>query len=345
MKGKVIVGMSGGVDSAAAAVLLKEAGYQVEGMTLSLCPDPESRDAADAKAVCDRLGIPHHLVRLEEDFEREVIRRFAEGYAKGETPNPCVDCNRYIKFGKMLEAALSLGADFLATGHYANVTTDPETGKFLLTKAADPRKDQTYMLYTLTQERLAHVLFPLGGMTKAQNREVVEKAGLEIAGKPDSQDICFIKDGDYAGFLERAGVVMTPGSFIDPAGGVLGQHQGQARYTVGQRKGLGLSFDSPRYVLAKSALENTVTLGTGDALFSDRLVATDCNWISGGTPKAPFRATVKTRYSQTEAPATVTPLSDGNVQVEFDTPQRALTPGQAAVFYHGEQVLGGGRIL
>ena len=353
---KVMVGMSGGVDSSAAAALLLEQGYAVSGATLRLFRNEEiglhSRtccsldDVADARAVADKLGIRHYVFSFDEDFRREVIDRFAAEYAAGRTPNPCIDCNRRIKFSKMLARALTLGFDKIATGHYARITYDAQRGRYLLWRAAVRDKDQSYVLYSLTQFELAHTLFPLGGMSKPEIRAFAESRGLVTARKPDSQDICFVPDGDYARFLEEVyGLPSLPGDFIDTDGRVIGHHPGQLHYTVGQRKGLGVSFGRPIYVLKKDAAAGTVTLGDEDALFSDELTADDVNWIACDAPEAPLRVTAKTRYSQTDTPATVIPCGDGRVRVCFDTPVRAVTAGQAVVFYDGDLVVGGGTIL
>lgn len=349
--------MSGGVDSSVAASLLLEQGYDVAGVTLHLYNNEDAgiektrtccslADVEDARSVARRLGIEHYVFNFGPEFRREVINRFAAGYAHGETPNPCIDCNRYIKFGKMLERARLLGFDFIATGHYARGGYDESTGRHLLKKAADVTKDQTYVLYPLTQDELAHTLFPLGGLTKAQVREIAEKRGFVNARKPDSEDICFVPGGDYAGFLENVmGLRQKPGNFVDSAGNVLGQHRGQIRYTIGQRKGLGVSFGAPKYVIRKEAASNTVVLGDAGDLLCARCTVGGVNLIALERLTEPVEADVKTRYSQQAAAAVLSPLPDGRVEVRFREPQRAVTPGQAAVFYNGETVLGGGTIL
>ncbi len=357
MKKKVLVGMSGGVDSSVAASLLLEQGYDVSGVTLHLYDNEDAgiskartccslADVEDARSVARRLGIEHYVFNFGPEFRKNVVGRFARGYGRGETPNPCIDCNRYIKFGKMLERAKLLGFDYIATGHYARVSHDAAGGRWLLKKAADASKDQTYVLYSLTQDALAHTLFPLGGMTKPEVRKMAAERGFVNARKPDSEDICFVPGGDYAGFLENVmGLKPEPGDFVDSSGNVLGRHRGLIHYTVGQRKGLGLSFESPKYVLRKDASSNTVVLGGNGELFSGRFTAGDINLIAAEHLTEPVEAGVKVRYSQTEAAATLFPLCGGKVEVRFREPQRAVTPGQAAVFYCGDTVLGGGTVL
>ncbi|HEX3018499.1 MAG TPA: tRNA 2-thiouridine(34) synthase MnmA [Caproicibacter sp.] len=356
MSKKVMVGMSGGVDSSVAACLLMEQGYEVSGVTLHLYNNEDVgvktrtccslADVEDARSVASRLGIEHYVFNFGIEFKRDVIGRFAQGYERGETPNPCIDCNRYIKFGKMLERAKLLGIDYIATGHYARAEYDSESGRYLLKKAKDVTKDQTYVLYSMTQDELAHTLFPLGGFCKTEVRKLAEERGFVNARKPDSEDICFVPDGDYAGFLERVmGIHQKPGDFVDGQGKVLGTHKGLIHYTIGQRKGLGLSFESPKYVLKKDTENNTVVLGDNKDLFSDRFTAGDVNFIAFESLTEPKECGVKVRYSQSESPATLIPLEDGKVEVRFKEPQRAVTPGQAAVFYDGDIVLGGGTIL
>ncbi len=334
--------MSGGVDSAAAALLLQRAGYAVTGVTLLLhsCGNGE-QDARDARAVADALGIEHMTLDLSAEFKREVMCRFVDEYRAGRTPNPCIDCNREIKFGAMLDYALEQGFDYIATGHYARVAF--EDGEYRLLRGKDRGKDQSYVLYQLTQRELSHLLLPLGGYDKDSVRAIAAEAGLVSAQRRDSQDICFIPDGDYVRFLcEEGGMALEGGDFVDKTGRVLGRHRGLAAYTTGQRKGLGVSADRPLYVLSKNAENNTVLLGDDRELFSDALTASRASWV-GQAPSAPLRVTAKTRYSQKEAAATVT--SDGErLRVIFDEPQRAITAGQAVVFYDGEYVLGGATI-
>ena len=350
--------MSGGVDSAVAAALLKELGFEVTGVTLKLFsneltgPDSPQRaccsltDVEDARGAAYKLGIDHFVFNFGDEFKRDVIARFADAYLEGRTPNPCIDCNRYIKFSKLIERARLLGMDAVATGHYARVERDGGTGRWLLRKSADPLKDQTYVLAMLTQEQLSRTLFPLGGLTKTEVRALAAARGFLNAEKPDSQDICFVPDGDYAAFIENTlGRVRGPGDFVDLRGRVLGTHRGITYYTVGQRRGLRLSSDRPLYVVRKDAATNTVVVGDEADLYSTAMTVADLNFIAVETVTSPRRAAVKTRYSQKETAATLYPPEDGRMAVVFDKPQRAVTPGQAAVFYDGDLVLAGGTIV
>ncbi len=349
---KVVVAMSGGVDSSVAAALLKQQGYDVTGMMLRLwsetgreesnrCCTPDSM--ALARRVAAKLDIPFYVVDAKDVFRSTVVQAFLDGYAAGRTPNPCLVCNRLIRWGVLLEHALALGADYLATGHYARMKD--ESGKMKLLRAVDREKDQSYVLHILNQEQLSRSLFPIGEYPKAQIRGFAESFGLPTAKRPDSQDLCFLAGGDYRDFLRRnAPQIGRPGPITDRDGKVLGEHQGLAYYTIGQRKGLGVASSVPLYVLAKDAATNTLVVGSEEELGSRELIARDVDWISGEAPKESFRAHVKTRYTAKEAAATVTPLEGGRVEVRFDAAQRDITPGQAAVFYAGEVVLGGGMI-
>lgn len=352
---KVLVGMSGGVDSSVCALLLHNMGYESMGATLYLHEKEkadENRtccsvdDIADARAVAERIGIKYGVYDYRPDFSTCVMDNFVSEYCAGRTPNPCVQCNKLIKFPKMLECADTLGCAYIATGHYARVARDAETGRYLLKKGKDHSKDQSYVLYNLTQELLSRLLLPIGEYEKAEIRRLAEENGLINANKPDSQDICFIPDGDYVGFLKRYGHANFPkGNFVDTKGAVLGEHRGLIAYTTGQRKGLGVGGSPyPLYVLKKKAEENAVVLGREEELFSAELTAEQVNWVSIAEPSEPLRVMAKTRYSQNEAAATVYPQSDGRIRVAFDQPQRALTCGQSVVLYDGELVLGGGLI-
>lgn len=345
---KALIAMSGGVDSAVTAALMAQQ-YDCTGVTMRLhdygaCGS--AADVQDAAAVASALGMPHTVLDFSADFSRQVIDRFTDAYERGDTPNPCIECNRHLKFSRLYEEAVKMGCSVIATGHYARIDRDPVTGQYRLLRARCREKDQTYVLYFLTQEQLAHTCFPLGEMeSKEMVRRTAEAYGFCNARKRDSQDICFIPDGRYAEFIrQRTGREYPAGDFVDTEGRVLGQHRGLIGYTIGQRKGLGLSLPAPLYVCRKDMDANRVVLAPEDALYADELVARDFHWISGQVPTASLRVTAKTRYSAKEAPATVTPLPDGSARVTFDTPQRAITCGQAVVLYDGDTVVGGGTI-
>ena len=346
---KALIAMSGGVDSSVAAYLMQQAGYDCAGGIMALCSTtltgcdlPDS--IADARAVAERLEIPFYCFDNTADFESQVVDHFVRTYETGGTPNPCIQCNRHLKFGAFLEKALSMGYDCIATGHYALIRQDA-AGRYQLYRAEDRSKDQTYFLYSLTQHQLAHTRFPLGEMTKEAARQIAEAQGFLNARKRDSQDICFIPDGDYLEFMKRyTGKTYPQGNFLDNTGKVVGRHSGAVGYTIGQRKGLGLALGAPVYVTAKDMAANTVTVGTNEALMKTTLRANDWNWIAFPELTAPIRVSAKVRYRHTEQPATVYPEADGFARVEFDHPQRAITTGQAVVLYREDQVIGGGTI-
>jgi tRNA-uridine 2-sulfurtransferase len=366
-KKTVVVAMSGGVDSSTTAALLVERGHHVIGMMMRLwseggegsdddsrfannrCCSPEA--VADARGVCQNLGIPFYLLNFEADFKAHVVDFFLDGYARGVTPNPCLQCNRMVKFGALLDKARALGADYLATGHYARVRE--HAGKFELLKGIDPKKDQSYALHILSQEQLARAMFPLGDFTKEETREMARRFGLSVAEKHESQDLCFVADGDYRNFLRRnIPTALTPGDIVDPHGKVIGQHEGLPFYTIGQRKGLGLAVGEPLFVLALDSTHNALVVGRAEELGKRELTARTVNWIAGQPPHEELRVTAKIRYRANEAAATVylgiPPSSPGGtaagVRVLFDQPLRDIAPGQAVVFYDGAVCLGGGII-
>ena len=354
---RALIAMSGGVDSSVAAWLMVQAGYSCIGATMRLFDNailPEGQestccsleDVEDARSVAYRLGFPYYVFNFTGDFREKVMDKFVHCYECGATPNPCIDCNRYLKFEHLLRRALELGCDCIVTGHYARIHRDPETGRYLLCKAVHTAKDQSYFLYSLTQEQLAHTQFPLGALTKDAVREIAAEMGFVNAKKHDSQDICFVPDGDYTAFLERyTGRHYPPGDFLDRDGKVVGRHRGAVAYTLGQRKGLGLAMGAPVYVCGKNMEQNTVTVGPEDALFSRSLIAEDWNWFPFPALTRPQKVAAKTRSRQVEQPATVYPMPDGRARVVFDQPQRAITPGQAVVLYDADTVVGGGTIV
>ena len=359
---KAIIPMSGGVDSSVAALLCQQQGFDCVGVTLALTDNsdrslPEEAfpgertccsvdDVADARSVAFRLGMPFYVFNFKEAFRREVMDRFAAAYQRGETPNPCIDCNRYIKFAKLMHRGAEIGFPYVATGHYARVEQDRATGRWLLKKGLDENKDQSYMLYSLTQWELSRLLLPLGGLTKEETRRLAEEHGFVNARKRDSQDICFVPDGDYAAFIRRwTGRDFPPGDFVGTQGEVYGQHKGIIHYTVGQRKGLGLSFPQPMFVKELDVENNQVVLSKAEELFSQTVTARDVNLISVESIPEPLRVKARVRYRQKEQPATVVQTGPDELRVVFDQPQRAITPGQALVLYDGDTVVGGGRIV
>lgn len=350
---KVVVALSGGVDSSVAAALLKEQGYDVIGMMMRLWSEPGKEDSnrcctpdsmGQARRVAAKLDIPFYVVDAKDVFHNTVVQYFLDGYARGETPNPCLICNRQIRWTFLLDHALALGADFMATGHYVRARK-LESGKCELLRAVDRSKDQSYVLHVLTQEKLKHALFPVGEYPKLEIRAMAEKHGLPTASRKDSQDLCFLAGEDYRNFLKRnAAETLQPGQIVTRTGTALGEHNGLANYTIGQRKGLGLASPVPLYVLGKNAATNTLVVGTHEQLGSFELTAREVNWVSGEAPVDPFRAEVKIRYTAKESWATVTPLEGGQARVQFDAPQRDITAGQAAVFFQNDLMLGGGII-
>ena len=344
-KDRVVVAMSGGVDSSVAAAFLKNKGYDVVGITLKLwgkdnrCCSYE--DLQDARAVARHLGIPHYVVSLSDAFKEHVVDYFVSEYTLGRTPNPCAVCNPAIKFGELLQRAIVLNAQYLATGHYAKITQDSESERILLRKGKERGKDQSYFLGRLTQEALSRVLFPVGGFPKAKIRSLARRFGLPIAEKAESQEVCFITDGDVAGFIEsQTGREFPEGHIVDKDGRVLGSHKGIIGYTVGQRKGLGIAVGKPIYVTRIDGAENMVVVGDWEDLYHKEFIAADPNWIAVSELMEPMRVRTKIRYKHRPAPSDVTPMADGRLRVRFQKAQRAITPGQLAVFYNGDVVLG-----
>lgn len=346
---RVLVGMSGGVDSSVTALLLKEQGYEVVGVTMKLLSSDiyYEKTVKDAETVCKKLGIEYHIVDFCDIFKSKVIDYFANEYMKGRTPNPCNMCNRNIKFGALLDVAKGMfNCEYIATGHYAKVEYDNKINRYLLRKSKTDKKDQTYALYKLTQEQLKHVIMPLGDYEKEEIRKIAEENDLVNAKKHDSQEICFVEDNDYAKFIqENYNYKPQKGNFIDMKGNILGRHKGIIHYTIGQRKGLEISFKKRMYVVGIDVGKNEVILGDNEDLFSDNLICKEVNLISVEELKDPISAMVKIRYSAKPEKATLIPLEDGNIKVKFDIPQRAITPGQSAVFYTDDVVIGGGTIV
>ncbi len=357
MKKKVVIGMSGGVDSSVAAWLLKKQGYDVIGATMQIWQDEEEdvqqenggccglSAVDDARRVADMLGIPYYVMNFRQDFQEQVIDYFIDEYLNGRTPNPCIACNRYVKWESLLHRSLSIGADYIATGHYARVV-QLENGRYTLKKSAADAKDQTYALYNLTQEQLAHTLMPVGEYTKEEIREMAEELGLLVANKPDSQEICFVPDNDYASFIEEnTDQKIAPGNFVTRQGEVLGTHKGITHYTVGQRKGLGLSMGRPVFVLEIRPETNEVVIGDSEEVFASVLQADRLNFMSIPQLDGEMRVMAKIRYNHKGDMCTVRMTGEDKVECVFDKPQRAITPGQAVVFYDGDYVVGGGTIL
>lgn len=345
------------MDSSLTAALLQQQGYEVIGVTMQIWPAEREEDEQsaggccslsavdDARRVADKLGIPYYVMNFRDYFEQKVIHNFVDEYLAGRTPNPCIACNKYVKFEALLQKSLALGAEYIATGHYARLGYDEERQRYVMCKSVDISKDQTYALYNMTQQHIKHTLMPLGDFHKTDTRRLAAELGLTVANKPDSQEICFVTDNNYRGFLqEMAGQKIKPGPFLDTAGNVLGRHEGIPFYTVGQRKGLGITFGEPMYVVAIDAARNAVILGRHEEVFASELIAVENNLILLETLTVPMEIEAKIRYSAKPARAVITPLPDDRIHVKFHEPQRAITPGQAIVFYEGDYVVGGGTI-
>ena len=354
---RVLMAMSGGVDSSVSALVLRDAGYDVEGVTLKLFDNDDAciadegtccslSDAEDARQVCLGLGIPHIVYNFSRTFNSDVIDRFCDGYLSGQTPNPCIDCNRYVKFAALQQRRRDLGFDYVATGHYARIERNGNTGRYELKCGFDANKDQSYVLFHLDQDTLAHMLFPLGELTKPQVRDLAESHGFANARKAESQDICFVPDGDYVAFIEkRTGVSFEPGDIVNREGVVLGRHDGLIRYTIGQRKGIGIAAPEPLYVFAKDALRNELVVDTDANTLCTAIEVGDVNFIARESLPHPERFTVKAHYRQSARAATVGQIDDRRIRITFEEPQRACAPGQAAVVYDGDVVVCGGTIM
>lgn len=354
MAKKALIAMSGGVDSSIAAKLMKDAGFECIGCTMKLYDNEDIGlskghtccsldDVEDARCVAMANDMPYYVLNFKEGFRECVIKRFVDAYETGCTPNPCIDCNRFMKFEKLFNRAKELECEYVVTGHYARI--EKQDDKYLLKKGVDESKDQSYVLYSMTQEQLKHTLFPVGELNKTEVRKLANDSNFINADKPDSQDICFVPDGDYVSFLRKhTGKEYEMGNFVDTKGEIIGKHKGIVNYTIGQRKGLGIAYGRPVYVVDIKVEENEVVLGENEDLFKTKFTVGDFNWISGSVPSSDIRCKVKIRYRQKEQPATVHILTDNKVEIEFDEPQRAITKGQAAVLYDGDVVLGGGTI-